>query len=346
MNNLLQTYKISIDEVEEGIDMIAVTANPAIAIKGVKLSAIEQEDVAAVMKFESAERQIIAGPALIPNKKIYRKDEDGEYNVMFTEQVIHQLVERFAQKTLSKINVFNDEHKSVEAPMFILEHWIVEDPEMDKSRTFGFENLPKGTWFVMAKVTDQNFWETEVKGNDKYGFSIEGLLGLKLNTKQNMSEKKKFENALLGDGTRVYAEKFEVGNEAYVIDENGDKAPIFDGEHVMEDGRTVVTVAGKITEIKTKAETEEMAEVTEEVQVEETLAEEVVVETPVEVEAKPSLTEEDVLKMIQPKLDEIYAVIAELKSLLVEEESIEVETEMSKVEQLAAKLQRMSEYGK
>jgi hypothetical protein len=62
---------------------------------------------------------------------------------------------------------------------FILEDWIVEDPVYDKSRKYGFE-VPVGTYMIKVKIENKEFWNQEVKGNGKFGFSIEGLLGQQL----------------------------------------------------------------------------------------------------------------------------------------------------------------------
>ena len=345
----LKTYKITIDQLEEGVDMIAVTSNPAIMIKGVKLS---KQEKAEVKFFAEDERMIIAGPAMIPDVKIYRNDEDGEYNVMFTQEVIEKMVERFASQ--NKGNAFNIEHTDESAPAFILEHWIIEDPEMDKSRKFGFD-LPKGTWFVMAKVTDKKFWDEQVKKEEKFGFSIEGLLGLKLN-KTNMTKKKflkrfiatlKFEGAegIAEEGeVIVAADKIETGETVVVVDENLVPDEEYTGEVVI-DGDIVTIEKGEITEVVAEVAVEAAEDVVEEEVKEEELAEDVV-EEEVKEEELAELDEAAVIAIIQPKLDEIYAAIAELKNELINEEAAETDTTvaLSKVELKAQALKRMTEY--
>ena len=127
------------------------------------------------------EKQIIAGPAIIPNLKIYRYDDDlGEYYVMFEKPTIEKMVEKFnkLQKT-SKINL---EHTDRIAPAFIKGSWIIEDMDNDKSRMYGFTDLPVGTWFIEVKVEDREFWMNEVKRKNRNGFSIEGLMGIQLSS--------------------------------------------------------------------------------------------------------------------------------------------------------------------
>ena len=54
----------------------------------------------------------------------------------------------------------------------LLESWIVEDPEMDKSKAMGFE-VPKGTWMVSYKINDDSTWQ-KIKAGELNGFSIAG----------------------------------------------------------------------------------------------------------------------------------------------------------------------------
>lgn len=113
---------------------------------------------------------------------------------------------------------------------------------------------------------------------------------------------------VLEDGTTIYINKLEVGGEVTTLDSEGVKSPLFDGEHKLKDGSTIVSVAGKITEIKPKAE-EVAAEVTP---VEAAVAPEVAIVPEVPV----AIDEAAVLAIIQPKLDELYKVIADIKTLI------------------------------
>jgi hypothetical protein len=56
--------------------------------------------------------------------------------------------------------------------MTIVESWIIEDAEMDKSKLYGFD-LPKGTWMIAMKVDNDETWK-KVKDGELKGFSIEG----------------------------------------------------------------------------------------------------------------------------------------------------------------------------
>lgn len=129
-------------------------------------------------KFATNEdKQIIAGPALIPNRKIIRKDENGDkYYVVFSPDTIKKIVAKF-NKTNNNTSI-NNEHTSQMVNAYLLSNWIIEDPIYDKAKYYGF-NLPVGTWFVEIKVDDKQYWDEVVK-NGKQGFSVEGVMGQKI----------------------------------------------------------------------------------------------------------------------------------------------------------------------
>jgi len=172
--NRLPVYEITIsDEDETGINLISLVENPAIGIKGMAFSKDESYTMEHYFK-EDGDKMVIVGPALVPDVKIRRRNPDGyEYFVVFSKETIEKMVQKFNRYGSNRRINIDHTNKMVDA--FITEDWIVEDPVYDKSRKYGFE-VPVGTYMVKIKVDDKDFWDTEIKGNGKYGFSIEGLL--------------------------------------------------------------------------------------------------------------------------------------------------------------------------
>lgn len=206
----LPVFKIKISDTEEsGIDFVSLVANPAIMLKGLTFS--EEKRIA--FKVDK-EKMIIAGPAIIPNMKIFRTDDDlGDYYVVFEKDTIEQMVEKFnANSKGFKLNI---DHSDVIAPAFIKGSWIIEDEEKDKSKMYGFD-LPVGTWFIEVKITDEEFWNKEVKENGKYGFSIEGLMGLSLSEilkKQTLESYNDYPEAAKENACKVLRWRDEYGDE-------------------------------------------------------------------------------------------------------------------------------------
>lgn len=167
-------YEALIDESDKddtGMRFVSIVADPAIEVKGMFFS---KEGVLKNLEFKTIkDQQMLVGPALIPDKNIFRSDEDGEYYIRFSKDTVQKMVEKFNRNQNNRsINV---DHSNRMVDGFIVENWIVKDSVYDKSKFYGF-NLPVGTWFVCVKILDSKFWEDEVKGEGKYGFSIEGIL--------------------------------------------------------------------------------------------------------------------------------------------------------------------------
>jgi hypothetical protein len=170
----MKTIELYIDEENEfsGIEAISVVEFPAI-----------EEDFIALKKHEvqlaevDKEKRILMGAALIPNKEIYRTNGQEEYNIFFSEETVKKASELFLSR--GKQNNSTLEHQVDLEGLSVVESWIIEDSEMDKSKKYGL-SLPKGTWMVSVKVNNDEIWEEFVKKGKVKGFSIEGFFADKL----------------------------------------------------------------------------------------------------------------------------------------------------------------------
>ncbi len=322
----LPNYKISIDPAyatdgeDLGISQIAFTANPAIKVKGMAFNASEKKQY-----FTDEPKMRIAAPALIP-MEIYRNDEDGEYYVTFSVEEIEAIHSKF-MANLSNVGKFNLEHNDAKTvPAYILETWIVNDPKKDKAfSTFGIE-VPTGTLMVVAQITDKPYYQSLV-ANDQVGFSIEGFLGMKLADLQiaqelinsNKLNKMSKQISVLPDGT-----KFEIEGKKYVIVKGlvtEDTTPDTEtpADAVTEtDLAKVPAVKDAVAPVACAVETPIPVADPEKVKAEGATPEALAVP-----EVTPALDEAGILAIIQPKLDEIYKMIADLKAADVTEDDAE-----------------------
>ena len=163
----MRIVELIIDEKDEtsGIDAVSVVESPAIESDFIALKKHEIE-----LKEVDAEKRILMGAALIPNKQIYRKNEKNEeYYIYFSEETVRKASELFFMN--SNQNNATLEHKQKLDGMSVVESWIVEGSH-DKSMNYGF-NFPKGTWVISMKVNNDEIWN-KVKLGEVKGFSIEG----------------------------------------------------------------------------------------------------------------------------------------------------------------------------
>lgn len=165
----MEVFELFIDESKDriGVEAISIVEQPAIEEDFVALKSQKIE-----MAQVSAEKKILMGPALIPNKNIYRRNELGdEYYIFFSEDTVRKASQLF----LSNGNQNNStlEHEYEINGLSVVESWIVEDEEVDKSSLYNLR-MPKGTWMVSVKVNNQDVWDDYVKTGKVKGFSIEG----------------------------------------------------------------------------------------------------------------------------------------------------------------------------
>ena len=162
------------DQEEAGIDAISIVENPAIEEDFIALKN-DQLKLAEVSK----EKKLLMGPLLIPNKPIYRKNEDDfeEYYIYFSKDTIQKASQLYLKN--GKQNNSTLEHQHSLSGLTLVESWIVESETQDKSRLYNM-NVPKGTWMGTVKVNNDDIWNEYVKTNKVKGFSIEGFFADKM----------------------------------------------------------------------------------------------------------------------------------------------------------------------
>jgi hypothetical protein len=118
------------------------------------------------------EKHIVLGPAMVPDQKIFRKDDLGNpYYVFFSPETIKMIAEKYMRNKYIDNNDEMHNGKAVK-DVYVIESWIKED-ENDKSNKYGFADLPVGTWFVSMKINNPNVWD-KVKKGELNGFSVSG----------------------------------------------------------------------------------------------------------------------------------------------------------------------------
>ncbi|CAB5212350.1 Phage-like element PBSX protein, XkdF [uncultured Caudovirales phage] len=122
---------------------------------------------------QDVDKQIVLGPAMIPNEKIFRKDAQGNpYYVYFSPETIKMIADKYMKNKYTDNNDMMHDGTAV-PDVFVIESWIKESNN-DKSTDYGFEHLPSGTWFVSMKINNPKIWEM-VKTHKLNGFSVSGF---------------------------------------------------------------------------------------------------------------------------------------------------------------------------
>ena len=263
------------DEEVQGIDAISVVGSPAMESQFIMLS---EEKKVSFAKIDN-EKQILLGVAMIPEKKIYRVDPDTneEFNVFFSKETIKRASELYLKKgNQSNANL---EHSKIALSGTIVESWIVEDTQKDKTALYGID-APVGSWVVAMKIEDKDQWKL-CKENGT-GFSIEGMFNEKVILNKVDMDLKQLKDELVSEFKAMFAKEVKlaewktedgsitlvtetevpaIGGTISIMTPDGNvPAPI--GDYILNDGTTIsVAEVGIIGELSTK--TEEQAPVEE-----------------------------------------------------------------------------------
>lgn len=175
----LPVFELKINPEDDSlVDAIALVNEPAIESTFFAFSKPSDRYV-----FSSDEKMELIGAAMIPDQKIYRRDEDGkEYYVFFSKETIRQVAQTYFQKGFqSNVNL---DHTTASADSFIFQSFIV-DSAKGISSPKGLD-LPDGSWVVGMKVMNKEVWKS-IKEGKRAGFSVEGFFEF-FNNKKEMKE--------------------------------------------------------------------------------------------------------------------------------------------------------------
>jgi hypothetical protein len=180
----LETIYLDIDEqnIQDGIDAISLVKFPAIEENWVALNEHKVE-----LKTIDEDKRIVIGLALIPEKDIYRRNGDYEYNIRFSKETVRKASELYFKKL--KNNNATLEHQEKTDGVTTIESWIVENPKIDKSALYNL-NATEGSWVVVMKIYNDEVW-ADVKNGTYLGLSIEGYFSEK--AELNLQESKEQE---------------------------------------------------------------------------------------------------------------------------------------------------------
>ena len=190
----MKIIELILDEDEAiGVEAISVVENPAIESDFIALNNQEIK-LAEINK----EKRLLMGALLIPQKPIYRKSGKEEYYIFFSKKTVARASQMYLQNGNQSQSTL--EHNKQLKGLTLVESWIVEDKEKDKTALYGLD-VPIGSWVGSVKVDNDEIWNDYVKTGKVKGFSIEGYFADKLERpneelKEDLSAEDKLINEL------------------------------------------------------------------------------------------------------------------------------------------------------
>lgn len=168
----MKLYELQIQDDDDEVFAISLVQDPAIESDFIFFN----KENLRFTKID-AEKRMIIGPILIPNKRIIRVDGFGEpYEVFFSNDTVKKLAQNYLKKKYTDSATL--EHDSKIKGVYLVESWI-KDGKLDKSNNYGL-NIPEGSWIGVFKVDDDDIWNEYIKTGKVKGFSIEGMFSHKL----------------------------------------------------------------------------------------------------------------------------------------------------------------------
>lgn len=297
-------YEVRPDSLVYAISLVEC---PAIESNFVYLS--EEKPIQVCL--EQDEKHMVFGAVLIPDKPIYRYNQDEEYYLRFPKETIEVLAHDYLQN--DNIYSFTQQHKDNADGVSIIESWV-KTSNNDKSVDLGID-APIGTWFVGAKIDNEEIWQG-IKDGSMRGFSVESFLNfdeIMMNKQENKMTEEKLETIEVNESFWMRIAEIiknalknpEVPEleaqvtSAQVIDEIKDEVEV---DEVKEDEVFVDEMPTDETQVSVSGEPEAIAE---------EVVEEVVTEAPTQEEAKDDL--QVVIDELNKRIDELNAKISELE---------------------------------
>lgn len=323
----LQFTESENDEQIVGVYGISLVEDPAIGLQAISFNSDEK---LVKWKLSSQDKQVLVSPILIPDQMIYREDVFGDEGYVYvTAETIEKLQQTYFQKGYSHNHSLehNDQHIN---GIYVIESWIIEDPNNDKSNALGFKDLPKGTWMTTIKIDDPIIWEEYIKTGKVKGMSIDAFLlpvksQNKINFNKNKMKKELFKSMFTKAVKKImFAEdrkEFKISDELSVYadsDELTVGVEVFkaDGEKMVE---SEFDYEGKLYKVNAEGKIETIEEINaDDPQMNFEFSDE-------EVEAMVEEIKEEIIVDYESEVSDLKARIVELEAKLAIYETAEIE---------------------
>jgi len=174
-------YKAKIVKKENGLQILSMVENPAIEINYIKM---EEEINHIKMEVLDEGKNIVIAPALVPDILIPRVHKGIKYYISFDKETIEQsLIKMSAEQKDQNVDV-NHSEKLINGAI-VMEKFITHPNRVTQVKNF--ENLPMGTLFFTAKVTDEKLM-SDIKAGKINGWSIDGFYDLEIEEDVELTE--------------------------------------------------------------------------------------------------------------------------------------------------------------
>ena len=262
LNQNIPIYWAQVDDIDEGMFYVSLVDNPAVDRDFMAFSAEKKIPVCAI---SNEEKRLVRGVLMRAYFPIYRVAPTGEeFYIIFSAHTIRRMTERFLEQgNQGNVNTMHIPGSDVDGvnlvQLFIKDKSAGIDPA-------GFEDVEDGSLFGEYHVANDDVW-ADIKAGKFKGFSIEGIFSVSKHqfNKHQINKMAKLEKLktrlakLLAEFGVVSTDKgaiywdgdedLKAGDMVHKESESGERSAAPDGQYTTEDGKTIVVVDGKVSEI-------------------------------------------------------------------------------------------------
>ncbi len=267
-------------EGDTGMVRISLVDDPAVQSDFLAFKNQEQERKVLSYAVQDEDKHLVLGVVMRADFPIYRRDADGfEYYIIYKADTIRTMAEKYlAENRQNIVSLMHQDGSDVEGVQMV--QYFIKGKGLEPE---GFEGIADGSLFAEFHVENEEIWQAIKEGTYK-GFSLEGIFDLvpehdaedvqrivdtlegKFKTilkNTNMAKLKgllaRLAKAIVSLGNITTdkgilswdgEEDLKAGDSVFIEDTEGNREAASDGEYVTEDGKTIVVVDGKVSEIR------------------------------------------------------------------------------------------------
>lgn len=166
----IPVYQIVIDNEEQGAFAMSLVSLPATECSFQYF----EKDKPLNFAIESEEKHLCTGVFMLADTKIYRRNEDGEYYVVFSKEVLRQIAQNFLRNGYNTNVDLQHDFNYIDG--VYLQELFVKDVERGINPK-AFENVPDGSLFCTYHIENEEVWQ-KVKDGTFTGYSLEGVFNV------------------------------------------------------------------------------------------------------------------------------------------------------------------------
>ena len=250
----IPVFQALVDDADTGMLKISLVDDPAVQSNFQAFS----NKKPLMYAVEDEAKRLVLGVVMRADFPIYRRDESmGEYYILYTADTIRTMAEKYlVEGRQNNVNLMHQEGSDVSGVDMV--QYFIKDTAKGVCPA-GFEDIADGSLFAEFHIVNDEVWDAIVDGTYK-GFSLEGVFDLV--PERNADKVQDIVDTLNGLFSRIFKpQKYEkmtkvkglLARLARALVEMGNRTPAADGDYTTGDGKVIVVVSGKVSEIKDSA---------------------------------------------------------------------------------------------